>query len=374
MKLTIGFSPVFRRINTVDLVSVPCFCSLFQEKTISREKSAQFDTGSCERIGMDPLVFEPYLRPQVWGNRRLGEMFGKKLATSGTYGESWEISAHPYHVSRVAEGPFKGQLLSDLCASQARQIFGNQTPTDRFPLLIKLLDCHDLLSIQVHPTDEMAACLIPGEMGKTEAWVVLAAKPTARIYAGLLPGITRIELEKNLAKGTADRCLHSFFPKVGDCIFLPAGTVHAVGGGVVLAEVQQTSDATFRLFDWNRPGPDGKPRTLHIEQALASIDWKGGPVRPVTGVPIPGCPGGEYLVQCSYFKMDRYCVTQQLANPYHGRLSIWTVLAGSADLRTSRTYQRPFRNGETVLIPAAAPACSWDPTNGPPTLLAVCLP
>ena len=324
---------------------------------------------------MDPLVFEPYLRSQLWGQRRLGDMFGKTLPASGTpYGESWEISAHPHHVSRVAEGPLKGRLLTDLCHELPKQIFGSLTPPDRFPLLIKLLDCDERLSIQVHPTDEMAARLAPGEMGKTEAWVMLAAEPTARIYAGLLPGITRSELEKHLAKGTVDRCLHSFTPKVGDCVFLPAGTVHAVGGGVVIAEVQQTSDATFRLFDWNRLGQDGKPRTLHIEQALASIDWKRGPVEPVNGAPIPDCPCGERLVRCSYFQVDRYVVEQQLTNPYPDRLSIWIVLAGSAELKTSGTYRRSFRNGETVLIPASAPACSWNATNSPATLLGISLP
>src|SRR5262245_54786898 len=214
---------------------------------------------------MDPLVFEPYLRPQVWGQRRLGGMFGKAIPLSGNYGESWEISAHPHHVSRVAEGPWKGQLLTDLCATQSGEIFGKQAAPARFPLLIKLLDCDELISVQVHPADEVAARLLPGEMGKTEAWVVLEAEPTGRIYAGLLPGIRRRELEEHLANGTVAQCLNSFTPMAGDCIFLPAGTVHAVGGGVVLAEVQQTSDATFRLFDWHRLGPDGKPRTLHIE-------------------------------------------------------------------------------------------------------------
>jgi len=323
---------------------------------------------------MDPLVFEPYLRSQLWGQRRLGDMFGKTLPASGTpYGESWEISAHPHHVSRVAEGPLKGRLLTDLCHELPKQIFGSLTPPDRFPLLIKLLDCDERLSIQVHPTDEMAARLAPGEMGKTEAWVMLAAEPTARIYAGLLPGITRSELEKHLAKGTVDRCLHSFTPKVGDCVFLPAGTVHAVGGGVVIAEVQQTSDATFRLFDWNRLGQDGKPRTLHIEQALASIDWKRGPVEPVNGAPIPDCPCGERLVRCAYFTMDRYRLDRPLVNPYGGRMSIWIVLDGAAELTASESYRRSFRAGETVLIPASAEACSWKSETGA-ELLGVAIP
>jgi mannose-6-phosphate isomerase len=324
---------------------------------------------------MDPLVFEAYLRPTLWGQRRLGVLFGKTLPSSGTpYGESCEISAHPHHVSRVAEGPWKGRLLTDVCAAQPREIFGKQSPPAPFPLLIKLLDCEELLSIQVHPTDEIAARLLPGEMGKTEAWVVLSAEPTGRIYAGLLPGITRRELEQHLERGTTDQCLNSFTPMVGDCIFLPAGTVHAVGGGVVLAEVQQTSDATFRLFDWNRLGQDGKPRALHIDQALAAIDWDRGPVQALKGSPIAGFPSGECLVRCSYFNMDRYVVDQHLPNPYSGRLSIWIVLAGSAQLATSGNYRRSFRTGETVLIPASAPASFWKTTNVPATFLGVSLP
>jgi mannose-6-phosphate isomerase len=324
---------------------------------------------------MDPLVFEPYLRPQVWGQRRLGELFGKHLPDSGTYGESWEISAHPHHVSRVAEGPLKGQLLTDLCASRPRDILGDRTPPARFPLLIKLLDCHDLLSIQVHPSDALAARLAPGESGKTEAWVILATEPSGRIYAGLLPGIARADLERHLEQGTTDKCLHSFTPKVGDCVFLPAGTVHAVGGGVVMAEVQQTSDATFRLFDWNRLGQDGKPRTLHIAQALAAIDWDRGPVTPVTATPFPGCPSGENLLRCPYFSMDRFHLDNPLLNPLKGRLSIGMILGGSCQIRTTTgSYQRLFRTGETFLIPSSAPECVWSPENGRAILLGVTLP
>src|SRR5262245_60127583 len=218
-------------------------------------------------VRMEPLVFEPFLRSMVWGGRRLSEWFGKRLP-QGPVGESWEISAHPQHVSRVAEGPFLGQSLDDLCRCNSREIFGASAPADgRFPLLIKLLDCRDWLSVQVHPTDDIAARLLAGERGKTEAWVVLGADPDARIYAGLVPGTTRADLEARLGHGSVADCLHSFTPRVGDCLFLPAGTVHAVGGGIVLAEVQQCSDATFRLFDWNRVGLDGKPRPLHVHEA-----------------------------------------------------------------------------------------------------------
>jgi mannose-6-phosphate isomerase len=322
---------------------------------------------------MQPLVFEPYLRPMVWGQRRLGELFGKELPTAETFGETWEISAHPHHVSRVAEGPLRGTLLTDLCTWHARDLFGERPPPDhRFPLLIKLLDCHDLLSIQVHPTDELAGLLAGECFGKTEAWVVLDVQPGGVIYAGLKPGVKRADLERHLHAGTLEQCLHSYKPSPGDCVFLPAGTVHAVGGGVVMAEVQQSSDATFRLYDWMRMGTDGKPRKLHLREAFESINWDAGPVRPAVGIPIADLPG-ERLVRCRYFHMDRFRPTSQLAVPYRGKLSIWLVLDGVAELRGEDGYSRSFRRGETVLVPASARELSWQPA-GPVTLLGVSLP
>jgi len=326
---------------------------------------------------MEPLVFEPYLRPQIWGHRRLGASFGKRLPAEGTFGETWEISAHPHHISRVAEGRWRGALLTDLCADRANEVFGVHLPTSTpFPLLVKLLDCHDLLSIQVHPTDQIAARLRPGEAGKTEAWVVLEAGPAARIYAGLLPGTTYADLQRHLADGTVDQCLHSFVPRAGACVFLAAGTVHAVGGGVVMAEVQQTSDATFRLFDWNRTGPDGRPRELHIEEALEAIDWSRGPVNPVPPTLITGLPPGvhgEHLVTCPYFVMDQFRVAGHWGLPFPERLSIWMVLHGSAELAdVTGEYRRHFQRGETVLVPASAPPLIWK--SGDAALLAVRLP
>ena len=326
---------------------------------------------------MDPLVFEPYLRPQVWGGRRLGDQLGKALPDGGTYGEAWELSGHPHHVSRVAEGPFKGTGLNDLCSKHGREIFGKDH-TGPFPLLIKLLDCHDWLSIQVHPTDAIAEQLRPGELGKTEAWIVLGVQPEGKIFAGLKPGVDRKVLEKHLQAGTTDQCLHAFTPKPGDCIFLPAGTVHAVGGGVVMAEVQQTSDATFRLFDWNRLGTDGKPRALHLDESLASINWQAGPVQPVVGKPLSDLPAGvtgEHLVSCPFFHLTRFRLTENVALPAGAGMSIWMVLTGTAELsQAERPFCRKFTQGETVLIPAIALECQWMSREGETTLLEVKVP
>lgn len=328
---------------------------------------------------MQPLVFEPYLRPQIWGQRRLKDRLGKALPTDERFGESWEISAYPRHVTSVVEGPLCGATLTELWDHHAEELTGSPVPaTPRFPLLIKFLDCHDLLSVQVHPNDDLARSLLKDESGKTEAWVVLDAESTGRIYAGFKPGTTRDDLERHLDAGTVAECLHAFTPRPGDSIFLPSGTVHAAGGGVLVAEVQQTSDATFRLFDWNRLGPDGKPRALHRTEALQAIDWSFGPVRPMTPMKLAesGCGArGERLVHCSYFCMERYVVNGTMPAPYAGQMSIWMVLAGTVQLQTKDGYQRPFRAGETVLIPASAGQASWTTgMSGPATVLAITLP
>jgi mannose-6-phosphate isomerase len=311
---------------------------------------------------MDPLVFEPYLRPQVWGSRRLATQLGKQLPAAGNFGESWEISGHPQHVSRVAEGPLQGTTLTELCEQHGRALFGSSPPAGDFPLLIKYLDCHVPLSVQVHPDDVLAQQLLGEDQGKTEAWVILAADSTARVYAGLRPGTTRASLEQHLDAGTVADCLHEFVPQVGDCVFLPAGTVHAVGGGVLIAEVQQTSDATFRLWDWNRIGPDGQPRALHREQALQAIDWSAGPVAPVRPQALSELPAntvGERLVESAYFQMDRLRIHGETELAPAHVLSLWMVLDGTAMLTSAGGYQREFRRGETVLVPAAAPPLRW---------------
>jgi mannose-6-phosphate isomerase len=328
---------------------------------------------------MDPLVFEPYFRSQVWGGRRLESLLGRPLPGEGDFGEAWMLSAQSLHVSQVAEGPLEGARLSDLWSNHAAEIDGQpHAPATPFPLLIKFLDCRQLLSIQVHPNDQIARQLGAGELGKTEAWVVLDAEPAARIYAGLRRGTTPDDVQRQLDGGTLAESLHELSPHKGDCLFLPAGVVHAVGGGVLLAEVQQSSDATFRLFDWNRLGADGKPRTLHRNEALRSIDWTAGPVTPAVGSPLPGVATGnrgERLVACPQFTLDRFTLNAPCDLPASGRFSIWIVIEGRVELRRQGSgYRRQFRRGETVLVPAASGTCGWTPSEGSATLLGVSVP
>jgi len=329
-----------------------------------------------ERV-MDPLVFSPFLRPVVWGGRQLGEVLHKVLPMDAAYGESWEISPHAVHVSRVAEGPHAGRTLNELCSEHSSELFGRGTAATPFPMLIKFLDCRELLSIQVHPDDRLAREVADESLGKSEAWVVLAAEPGARIYAGFRAGVTRREVEQHLAAGTLADLLHVISPRSGDCLFLPAGTVHAVGGGVLMAEIQQASDATFRLFDWNRTGADGRPRELHVEQALAAIDWQAGPVRCVTPRLLEHAAADvrcERLVDCNHFRIERIHMTAPYTIASRSGAEVWIVIAGSAELQTASGYRRTFRCGETVLIPATARDPQWSPADSSATLLRVAVP
>jgi mannose-6-phosphate isomerase len=280
---------------------------------------------------MTPLTFTPHLRAQVWGGRRLAEV-GKPLPAHGSFGESWELSTHPLHVSVAETGVFSGRSLADIWHeySERWQPVG-QREDGAFPLLVKWLDCNAMLSVQVHPGDQCARRLLNEASGKTEAWVVLHAEPMARIYAGLKPGVDRAELERRSADGTVAECLHSFVPVRGDVIHIPAGTVHASGGGILMAEVQQTSDATFRLFDWNRVGADGKPRQLHLEQALECIDYSRGPVNPVTRLDLDG-PAETSLApihECPYFRFEALSLGREWINLPGSELTIVMCLSGS---------------------------------------------
>ena len=327
---------------------------------------------------MEPLIFEPYLRPVVWGGRKLGDVLGKSLPSDAAYGESWELSPHPQHVSRVAEGPLAGHTLERVCDEFTSEVFGpGRESPGSFPLLVKFLDCRELLSIQVHPDDRLAAELAGEPFGKSEAWIVLDADPGAVIYAGLREGVSRSDVEGHLKTGTLEQALHAFIPHAGDCLYLPAGTVHAVGGGVLMAEIQQASDATFRLYDWNRVGTDGQPRELHIDQALTSINWEAGPVspirRPATEMEDTR-PLVERLVAGPHFEMTRITSATGPMTAGTSGCEIWLVLEGAAKLKTATGYAREFRCGETVLLPAAARGPTWMPVGQGVTLLKVNLP
>jgi mannose-6-phosphate isomerase len=313
-----------------------------------------------------PLRFHPFLRPMVWGGRRLGEALGKPLAPQTLYGESWEVSDHPVHRSVAASGPWAGRSLRDLMERESPSLLGAAAAPTVFPWLIKFLDANDWLSVQVHPDETAVRKLLPGEGSKTEAWFVIDAAAGSQIYAGLLPGVNEARLRAALNNGTVADCLHHFTPRPGDCVYLPAGTVHAVGGGVLIAEIQQTSDATFRLFDWNRADHEGKRRTLHVEEAIASIHWDFGPVTPVhvdsfaTSRTTTGARGVQTLVRSPYFVLEYLQGSEPQVWGGNGRLQAVILLEGAATL-DAKGPKEEVSIGQTWLLPATMPEVSCRP-------------
>lgn len=317
-----------------------------------------------------PLRFEPFLRPMVWGGRSLQTRLGKRLPNGAAYGESWEVSDHPLCRSKVAAGPFAGTDLRHLMLEHRSELLGAAASEhDVFPWLVKFLDCRDWLSVQVHPDTATVRKLRPGEGSKTEAWFVLHAEPTGRVYAGLKPGVGPNDFRAALARGQVAELLHSFQPQSGDCVFLPAGTVHAVGGGVLMAEIQETSDVTFRLYDWDRVDAEGRRRELHIEESFASIHWDAGPVTPIrTGERPANQPAEQALVRCPFFELDFHRIVSP-ASIEAGRLRTLIVVAGAGAWDDGT----PIATGEVWVLPAAMRNQQVHP-NGSVTYLLGSLP
>ncbi len=298
-----------------------------------------------------PLRFTPIFKRYLWGGRKLQTVLGKPTGNHDDYAESWELVQHPSGTSILENGPLAGQSLEELLAEHAPAVYGRHYPQPRFPLLFKLLDCCRHLSVQVHPTDAAAALQTPPDLGKTEAWVILAAEPGAMLYAGLKRGFDRQALEREVARGTTELCLHKVEPQVGDCFFIPAGVVHALGAGLLVAEIQQSSDTTFRLFDWNRTGPDGKPRQLHLQESLDAINYGSGPIQAQTPV-ATSLPHVKRLVSCDKFVLDRWSDFSSGTLGGDDRFHIINVLEGSVRISSDPSDQ-PLERGQTALIPAA---------------------
>jgi len=317
------------------------------------------------------LRFAPLFKRYLWGGRRLGTLIGKPIGVGEDYAESWEVADHGADQTVVSGGPLARMTLGQVVEKYGRDLLGRHDGIcNRFPLLFKFLDCRRVLSVQVHPNDDAAARQSPPDLGKTEAWVILAAEPGSVVYAGLKRGFDRAALEREVHRGTTELCLHKFEPRGGDCIFIPAGTVHALGAGLVVAEIQQASDTTFRLYDWNRLGPDGKPRQLHVEESLAAIDYSAGPVQPQVAQKTDR-PSVERLVTCDKFLLDRWRLegsepAEQRTIGGDGGFHILSVLSGSATLSTEATSEQ-LTLGQTLLLPAAAGLCQI--TSDPDTIL-----
>jgi mannose-6-phosphate isomerase len=328
------------------------------------------------RPDLYPLRFEPIFKSNLWGGRRLPGFLRREPPTADPIGEAWVISDVDGSPSVVADGPLAGLTLHELLAAGPERILGAAPAANgRFPLLLKYIDARQELSVQVHPNDEQAARKCPGMSGKTEAWVVLDADPaTSRIYAGFAPGVTAADFRAALAAKTAPRTLHSFIPTPGDCVFLDAGTVHAIGRDILMFEVQQTCDTTFRLYDWDRvDAKTGRPRQLHVDEALECSDFARGPCPPVRPrVEERGGVRREGLVSCRYFTLERHTGRSPLRVGAAGQCRAIVCVSGRGELE-SAGKRYPFATGDVMLLPAALGECVCVP-NSEITLLECGLP
>lgn len=286
-----------------------------------------------------PIVFKPVYQQRVWGGRRLETDLHRTLPPGEVIGESWEIVDRPEAQSVVSDGPLAGMMLHDLWMQRREEVFGPSAPaTPRYPVLAKILDCRETLSVQVHPPAGIAEQL-KGEP-KTEMWYLLDADAGASLYAGFHRGASREAFETALQTGAVESLLHRVKVRKGDAMFIPSGRCHAIGGGCLIVEIQQNSDTTYRVFDWNRVGLDGKPRALHIAESLASLDFSD--VEPALAQ-----PAGGRIVSCEHFTVDLW----SLDAPREDREpagSVFAVVEGRV-----RCAGRDFQRGDFFLLPAA---------------------
>jgi mannose-6-phosphate isomerase len=312
-----------------------------------------------------PLRFEPIYQYRLWGGRRLAGMLTAPLPGEGPIGEAWVLSDRDDHASRVADGPLKGRTIAQLLEQFPEYVMGKLAGRfRRFPLLLKFLDAREMLSVQVHPADNHTDLLPAGETGKTEGWVVLEAGTESRIYAGLRPGTTEATLRQAIADGGVADQLACFTPKPGDGVFIPAGTVHALGGDIVVFEVQENSDVTFRLYDWNHvDAKTGKPRALQVDRALACIDFggcAGGLVAPVVEATEP--VERERLFRCEHFRLSRLRGQSPFTVGASGVPSVLVSVEGAGQVEHGEAAYA-IGKGDVFLLPAVLGACTFQPSS-----------
>lgn len=330
---------------------------------------------NCDmKTALYPLRFQPIYQYRIWGGRRLAKLLSAPLPADAPIGEAWLLSDRDDHPSLVADGPLKGKTLGELLAEWPEQLMGRLNGCfPRFPLLLKFLDVQNTLSVQVHPSDQQAKYIPKGESGKTEAWVVLEAGKDSRIYAGLKPGTTKDSLQQALASGTVADCLASFTPKAGDTVLIPAGTVHSLGDLVVF-EVQENSDMTFRLFDWDHiDKKTGKPRSLQVDQALACIDYAQEELQPVVPIADPAQPNlRERLIDCQHFGVSRLHADHPVTVGVDDAPRVLVCIEGRGQIEHGGdTYA--INQGDVLMLPAVVGACLCKPSE-PIILLEVSLP
>jgi len=321
-----------------------------------------------------PLRFDPICQYRLWGGRRLGHWLRTSLPSDGPIGEAWMLSDRDEQPSRVAGGPLKGQTIAQLMDRWPELMLGHFAGQfSRFPLLLKFLDVNEMLSVQVHPADDKASLIPNGNTGKTEGWVILEAEPKSRIYAGLKPGVTAADL-RTLSGSTVNKYLASFMPCPGQSVLIEAGTVHSLGDGVLVFEVQENSDVTFRLYDWEHvDAKTGLSRPLQVEQALACVDFEQGVIGPVMPV-VEHMQSGERerLLDCSYFQLWRLqSATSFLVGAANAPRVLVCIEGKGCIVYDDREFL--MEKGCVTLLPASIGSCCFRP-ECPVTLLEIAVP
>jgi mannose-6-phosphate isomerase len=291
------------------------------------------------------MIFDPIFKPRIWGGQTLRTHFGKAIPPDLRIGESWELADLPADKTRIRNGYWAGKTLAELPMEDRARIFPDLSPTVPFPLLIKLLDAQEVLSVQVHPDGETCRRMGRGDP-KTECWHILAAEPKAAIYKGLRPGTTRRQLEQAIQQGTVADLLCRVPVRPGEYHFIPAGTCHAIGAGLLIAEIQTPSDTTYRVFDWNRLDDQGKPRPLYIDEALESIHYDSLPEELTVGTQ-------GILAECEFFVVETIFVRKgQSLSRASGSTQILIPVSGCGQIENPDRSVTPFHPGDTILIPA----------------------
>jgi mannose-6-phosphate isomerase len=321
------------------------------------------------------MRFEPIYEYRIWGGRRLADLLTAPLPDNDPIGEAWILSDRDDHASRITNGRFKRQTISQLMKHWPVELMGKMAGRfNRFPLLLKFLDAREMLSVQVHPSDQQTDYIPVGEHGKTEAWVVLEAGHESRIYAGLKTGTTVDNLRQAITSGEVANHLAYFTPKPGDAVFLPAGTVHTLGGDIVVFEIQQNSDITFRLYDWEHvDAKTGKPRALQVEQALACIDFTQGATKPIVPVMEKTTPvQRERIFQCEHFHLWRLHGQSPFTVGEMDVPRMLVCLEGIGEIEHNDVVYA-IGKGDVYLLPAAVGICTFYPGNLV-TLLEIAIP
>jgi mannose-6-phosphate isomerase len=312
-----------------------------------------------------PLRLEPLFQYRPWGGRRLSHLLSAALPGNGPIGEAWLLSDRADFASRVAEGPCKGKSISQLMEEWPELLLGNLAGRfSRLPLLLKFLDVSKRLSIQVHPSDAHANLLPEGDTGKAEAWIILEAGPAARVFAGFKAPLHAADLRRAIRDGTVTDQLASFTPRPGDAVYIPAGTVHSLSD-VVVFEVQQNSDATFRIHDWDQLDPrTGERRPLHLEQAIACIDYGRGAIAPIDPrVTEAQSVRRQVLVQGESFGITRTSGRCAFVVGAAQMPRVVACLSGKGTLEHAGG-NHPFRKGDVLLLPASVGECLCRPQGG----------